>query len=91
MYINPIRTAQMNSYKNFPDDLCVNYIQYTLYSCPQLLLACIVSVNKRTCMLASFPGRLSLIFLTAYMTFELPGGVGEGLVQLLHHQTIRWT
>jgi len=62
MYINPIRTAQMNSYKNFPDedDLCVNYIQYTLYSCLQLLLACIVSVNKRTCMLASFPGRLPL-------------------------------
>jgi len=29
--------------------------------------------------------------LTAYVTFESPGEVGEGLVYFLHYQTARWT
>jgi len=29
--------------------------------------------------------------LTTYVTFELPGEVGEGLVYLLRHQTASWT
>ena len=31
------------------------------------------------------------IFLTTYVTFEPPGEVGKGLVQLLHHEATRWT
>ena len=32
-----------------------------------------------------------LLHAPPYVTFEPPGEVGEGLVQLLHHQTTRWT
>ena len=40
---------------------------------------------------ASFPGRLLLHFLDRIVTFEPSGEAGKGLVQLLHHQTTRWT
>ena len=40
---------------------------------------------------AWFPGHLPVRFLDRIVTFELFRECGEGLVQLLHHQTTRWT